>query len=92
MAWRIDPVTVKFLENAMDPIFFFFSFIRFSWGTASRMLSEKRAVKVVWKNEVKEDPPLKRFEYESSMQRTLGITKSDFLWIVFMIQIEALRL
>lgn len=86
----IDPVTVQFLESVMDPVFGFPTFIRFSWSTASRMLHEKQAVPVIWKNEVEKEPPLKRFEYESSMQRTCGITKSEF-YVVFMIQSAARR-
>lgn len=82
-------MTVKFLESVMDPIFGFPTFIRFSWSTASRMLHEKQAAPVVWKNEVEREPPRKRFEFESGLQRKCGITKSDFC-DVFMIQSAAL--
>lgn len=90
MGWTIDPMTVQFLESVMDPVFGFPTFIRFSWSTASRMLQEKQAAPVIWKNEVEKEPPLKRFEYEAAMQRRCGITKSEF-WVVFMIQNAGLR-
>lgn len=36
-----DPLTKKFLEDNIDPIFGFPNLIRFSWSTASKILEEK---------------------------------------------------
>ncbi len=43
----IDPQTKRFLTEAIDEIFGFPKFVRFSWSTASTIIGNK-CVKVTW--------------------------------------------
>lgn len=43
-----DPRTKKWLLNHVDNVFGFPSFVRFSWGTAKRLLEEQKAIDVSW--------------------------------------------
>jgi hypothetical protein len=42
-----DPVTKKFLDDNLDPVFGFVKLVRFSWGTAKNKLI-KSSVSVEW--------------------------------------------
>uniref|UniRef100_A0A1B6H0R9 Ribonuclease H2 subunit A n=1 Tax=Cuerna arida TaxID=1464854 RepID=A0A1B6H0R9_9HEMI len=54
----IDPETIKFLKNNIDPVFGFPQLVRFSWSTAQKLLDE-HAVAVDWSDEEEEDSVVK---------------------------------
>lgn len=44
----LDPTTKTFLNSCMHPVFGFPTFIRFSWSTIPKLISEKKGVEIVW--------------------------------------------
>lgn len=44
----LDPTTKAFLNSCMHPVFGFPTFIRFSWSTIPKLISEKKGVEIVW--------------------------------------------
>ena len=45
--FSLDPLTKKFLQDVIDPVFGFPKLVRFSWSTAEKIISE-RGVPVEW--------------------------------------------
>lgn len=46
-AWLVDPNTVRWLNDNLDPVFGYPSIIRFSWSTTATLL-EKKGTSVIW--------------------------------------------
>ncbi|KAF8561634.1 hypothetical protein P879_07561 [Paragonimus westermani] len=49
-----DPLTKKYLETCLDPVFGFPSLVRSSWSTATNLM-EKHGVPVAWEDDVDEE-------------------------------------
>lgn len=47
VVFSVDPQTIKFLKNNIDPVFGFPKLVRFSWSTAQKILDEN-AAQVDW--------------------------------------------
>jgi ribonuclease H2 subunit A len=68
-----DPITKKWMENTLDPIFGYPSLVRFSWKTTSEKL-KKNGKSVKWENFIDEDEEGKKRDPYINQNKKLEFT------------------